>query len=272
MAQFSRSRGAEPLYFQLARILREKIQSGECQPGDLLPTESVISNEYGVSLITVREALRLLVAEGLISRHSGRGTFVAQRPTRITYRAPVTIEDLHTFGGDVDELASGQKHEMKRESLGGEALAADTRIAELLKVPMGTPVLEYRYRISVDSSPLGYVLSHVPIEIGRRIPVERLEEKPLVLLLSELGGLTISHADQWTSASLASAHIAEILNIRVGDPILVFRRVFFEQNGRAVQTSSATFRGDRFRQHVCLRSTKHYRRPGPANRKGRNGT
>jgi GntR family transcriptional regulator len=261
MAHISLTRGAEPLYFQLARILRKKIESGECKPGDLLPTERTISKQFEVSLITVREALRLLVTEGLISRHSGRGTFVAQRATRITYRAPATVEDFYTFGGDVDELTSGQEHETQREYLGRAEPPADTRLAELLKVPVGAQLAEFRCRISVDKSPLGYVLSHVPVQIGRRIPAERLEEKALVLLLSEVCKLVVVRTDQWTLASLASAQMAEILNIRVGDPVLVFRRVFYERKGRPVMTSNVTFRGDRFRHHTSLDSAKHGQRP-----------
>jgi GntR family transcriptional regulator len=247
-------RGGQPRYSQLASILREQIQSGGFKPGDLLPTENAITKQFEVSLTTVREALRVLVAEGLISRQSGRGTFVAQRPARITYRAASTIEDLYTFGGDVEELASGEEHESVREFLGQTELPADTRIAERLGIRVGTPVFEFRYRISNDKSPLGYVASHVPADIGCHIPVDRLEQKPLVVLLSEVCGRRIVKVDQWTMASLANAEIAEILDIHPGDPILVLRRVFWEQDGSPVQTTLVTFRGDRFRQYVCLRS------------------
>jgi GntR family transcriptional regulator len=107
--------------------------------------------------------------------------------------------------------------------------------------------------MSVDDIPLGYVVSCVPARLGRKIPAARLEDTALVLLLSELCGTRIVRADQWTIASSASRHLSDLLEIRLGDPVLMFRRVYFDRQGCPVQTSSATFRGDRFRQYLHLR-------------------
>jgi DNA-binding GntR family transcriptional regulator len=65
-----------PLYYQLENLLREKIVSGELEPGDKLPTELELIEQYGVSRITVRQALQALADEGLIERKQGRGTVV----------------------------------------------------------------------------------------------------------------------------------------------------------------------------------------------------
>jgi DNA-binding GntR family transcriptional regulator len=69
---------ATPLYEQLARILRDRIQSGELAPRDPLPSEQALMDEHGISRGTVRRALDILRAEGLIVTFSGRGTFVQQ--------------------------------------------------------------------------------------------------------------------------------------------------------------------------------------------------
>lgn len=63
------------LYVQLAGILRAQFTSGNYKPGDSLPTEEQVAKDFEVSLVTVREARRLLAEEGLISRYAGRGTF-----------------------------------------------------------------------------------------------------------------------------------------------------------------------------------------------------
>lgn len=68
-----------PLYTQLADILREMIKSGELQPRSLLPSESYLQQEQGVSRGTVRTAIGILRAEGLVVTISGRGTFVKER-------------------------------------------------------------------------------------------------------------------------------------------------------------------------------------------------
>jgi DNA-binding GntR family transcriptional regulator len=67
------------LYVQLASILREKITSGELQPGQALPSESYLQQEHGVSRGTVRQAVRMLRDEGLVVTMGGRGSFVARK-------------------------------------------------------------------------------------------------------------------------------------------------------------------------------------------------
>jgi GntR family transcriptional regulator len=68
-----------PLYTQLADILRERIKSGELPPRSLLPSESYLQQEQGVSRGTVRMAISILRDEGLVVTISGRGTFVRER-------------------------------------------------------------------------------------------------------------------------------------------------------------------------------------------------
>lgn len=69
-----------PLYEQLATILRSRIESGDLAPRDPLPSEPYLMQEHGLSRSTVRHALDILRAEGLIQTFAGRGTFVADRP------------------------------------------------------------------------------------------------------------------------------------------------------------------------------------------------
>lgn len=91
-------KGLIPLYRQLEQALRERIHTGHYQAGSMLPNETLLGQEFGVSLITVRQALKLLEDEGLISRQQGRGTFINERagkfPFEITALAWGSILDL----------------------------------------------------------------------------------------------------------------------------------------------------------------------------------
>src|SRR5262245_7653933 len=88
-----------PLYYQLENLLREKIHSGEFRVGERLPTENDLIKHYGVSRITVRQALAALTQAGVIERRQGRGTFVVER--RIKRR---TVDDQMEFHGSLDEM------------------------------------------------------------------------------------------------------------------------------------------------------------------------
>jgi GntR family transcriptional regulator len=230
-----------PLYVQLAGILRAQIASGEYKPGDSLPTEERVARDLGVSLITVREARRLLADEGRISRHAGKGTFVAEPPASVTSLAAPTLEDL---------IYGGQEHETRRECLARAVKVPDPHTAELLEIPPRSKAVEFQIRLYANALPLGHITSTVPYHLGRPVTAARLEEKPLVLLLAELCQVRITEVDQWTNASEADRQMAETLDLQPGAPVLIIRRVFFEANGRPAQVSINTFRGDRFRHHV----------------------
>src|ERR1700733_15191704 len=83
-----------PLYYQLQTILTEKIQSGNLEVGQRLPTEAELGNLSGVSRSTVRQAISKLEAENLIRREAGRGTFVNERrPFTGTLQLEGSLED-----------------------------------------------------------------------------------------------------------------------------------------------------------------------------------
>lgn len=78
--------GVEPLYRQLANLLRHRITTGELRPGQMIPSETFLEQEYGISRNTVRKAVQLLRdVEGLVVTSSGRGSFVNP-----DYKAPRT--------------------------------------------------------------------------------------------------------------------------------------------------------------------------------------
>ena len=82
--------GPTPLYYQLEQILKERIQRREFAPGELLPTEEALCEAYGVSRATVRRAFDSLIAQRIISRRRGVGTFLAD--------ASNTTRSMRTLG------------------------------------------------------------------------------------------------------------------------------------------------------------------------------
>src|SRR5712692_298719 len=126
-----------PLYYQLENLLREKIMSGSFATGDRLPTESDLIHQYGVSRITVRQALTALAEEGLIERRQGRGTFVAERKTKGR-----SFEGQIHLTGSLDEIiAMGLATPVKVIEM--NRVEADQHEAELRGLQKGEPV----YRI-----------------------------------------------------------------------------------------------------------------------------
>ena len=145
-----------PLYYQLEGLLREKIVSGKFVAGDKLPTESELIQQYGVSRITVRQALTVLAEEGLIERRQGRGTFVAERRTR-TKR---TFEGQTHLTGSLDEvIAMGLSTPVKVIEM--NRVEADPHEAELLGVAVGELVYRITSPARVLTSPARVSASNV---------------------------------------------------------------------------------------------------------------
>ena len=232
-------RGGAPLYARLSQILRSRITSGEFKPKDMLPTEDEISRTYGVSRITVREALRILADQGIIVRQSGRGTFVTSSGS---VRAACSIDDL--ING---------RQETRREWLTRRVLAASPQVSEALGVDQGERVVEMTCVGYADTLPFGVHTVTLPYRVGRRVSARHLGGNTVCQYLTRVCGYRLSHVDQWTTAALADRDMAKLIGISVGDPILCIRRIFFDVEGRAVEFAINRYRADGFPHHMRMK-------------------
>jgi GntR family transcriptional regulator len=224
-----------PRYYQLQNILQGKITAGEFRAGSKIPTEAAMVKDYGISRITVRQALRALENAGLIRREAGRGTFVNEDH-------PFT-ESLK-FEGSLDELISlGLSDSVEVLSLGTiHALKAD---AEKLGLREGAKLIRCtRLRIR-HRQPYCLVTNDLPFEIGQKIrradwngSVSRILEKKLNMPLRE--------AYQTVSASLADSSLARLLSCMIGAPLLSVDRIVYTDNGRPVERVRTLYRSDIF--------------------------
>src|SRR5438270_7331253 len=130
-----------PLYFQIANVVQARIFGGTLHPGDPIGTEKELADEFGVSRITVRKALEVLRADGLLKLERGRGTFVADSPR------PVAPTALHLFVDDI--LARGESLEVIREEQG--EVAATPAVARAFNIRVGTKVM----RVKQQMRPIG---------------------------------------------------------------------------------------------------------------------
>jgi DNA-binding GntR family transcriptional regulator len=169
---------AEPehMYERIATVLRDKILVGELKPGGRLPTQAMISGEYGVSRIVARHALDLLESEGLIDRVRGGGAFVRRyqpllRRSAMHYRsdpgAPFAEEALAT------ERTPRYSHRTYPDRAWPE-------IAKRLKIAIGDPVMRTQYTSYADDQPVMLTDSFEPTTLTRDTPIERPEEGPLM--------------------------------------------------------------------------------------------
>jgi GntR family transcriptional regulator len=235
-----------PLYYQLENLMREKILSGEYRVGDRLPTENDLIHQYGVSRITVRQALTSLAEDGVIERRQGRGTFVVER--RIKRR---TVDEQMEFHGSLDEVIDGGPPTPVKV-LEINRISADAQEAELLGLQPGDLIYRIKRLRTRDGKPHSLIVNFLPSEIGARFTREELSAGSLLKLIETKFNLRLKQARQQITAALADPHLAGLLDLRVGSPLLSIERTSFTEEGRAVEHVHIYFRADIYSLTVQL--------------------
>ncbi len=236
-----------PLYYQLESILREKILTGEWAEGEQVPTESELVGAYGVSRITVRQALSSLADDGLVERIQGRGTYVTKhKAIRGTMRLTGFLEDLMAMG-----------IETKVKMLEFKKIKAGSHEAEQLGVAAGDPVWQMKRVRFVEDIPYSYVVRYMPEEIGDRISPEELTHGSVLKLIEDKLGIRLGEALQVISAALADGYTSDLLQTKVGAPLLSIERQVSRIDGQPVEFVRTLYRADMYCYSVRLTRGPH---------------
>ncbi len=230
----------KPLYSRIQEYIAERILSGKLAPDSKIQSERDISEDLGVSRMTVRRAITELVNDGLLERKHGSGTYVA-RP-KVTYEAW--------------ELAN-YVQAMQRRNLAATSqllefseIVASLRLAELLRIDIGSPI--YRVSILRLANRVPVILERVFISCKRCPGLEEwdLEKNSLNDLLTEAYHVAPSRISQTVEAALATENVAQQLRVPEGSPILLLTRVIFEEQEAPVVFAQDFLRGDYARIHA----------------------
>lgn len=206
--------GSVPLYRQLYRRLRTRVDDGELAPGDAFPTEAALMERYGVSRITVRAALDQLVRDGLIERQRGRGTFV--RSDAAAPRSCVT-----SFTDQM--LALGR--EPSTELLRLEELTAEERAALDLPFAASQDVVVIDRLRSVDGAVAGLVRTYLPSaevrELERAHFARTGRGQSLLHVLEHVCGIVLEQGEETSQPVALEADVARTLGVAEGSAAIL---------------------------------------------------
>ncbi|MFE9862196.1 GntR family transcriptional regulator [Streptomyces sp. NPDC005506] len=231
-----------PLWYQVSQSLRASIL-GRAQDASLrLPTEEQLAAHYGVSVLTMRQALKELETEGMISRHRRRGTFIEPRARRVS---PVRLL------GSIDAIVAQQSGE-RTTVLGHGPLALTGDLVEYF--PECTEVVGYqRLRCDGDNGePTNWAENAVHPEVAARLDPADLERWPMTKVLRDRVGVRIARITDTVEARLADPATAELLQVPLLSPILFYTGVTYDESGRVVDVAQIRYRGDRFSFSVTV--------------------
>ncbi|UUN26004.1 GntR family transcriptional regulator [Streptomyces sp. FIT100] len=231
-----------PLWYQVSQSLRASILGRRPHDPLRLPTEEQLAEHYGVSVLTMRQALKELESEGLISRHRRRGTFIEPGARRGAPRRLL---------GSIDAIVAQQSGE-RTTVLGHGTAPVPGELAEHF-TDLDEVVMYRRLRCDGESGePTNWAENAVRPDIAAGIDVADLERWPMTKVLRDVVGVRISRVTDTVEARLADPETAELLQVPLLSPILHYTGVTYDDEGRVVDVARIRYRGDRFSFSVTI--------------------
>lgn len=222
-------------YIQIHDDMSEAIASGKWQPGDKIPAERDLAEEFSVSRMTLRQAIMLLVDEGLLERRVGAGTFVAEQKVQ---------ERLNGISSFTELMAAAGKVATSKTIAYYTGIATNAEIQHL-KLAEGEAVLRMERIRYGDGEPIAYEIATLPEKLVVGLARQDLTDS-LYRTLAEQRNIQVGKAQQRVTASAAVERIAQYLQIDRGDPVLSLGQVTLDQQGKPFEYVRTQYAGNRF--------------------------
>lgn len=231
-----------PLYTQIRELLRTRILEGAYKSHQQMPSESEMVSAFGVSRITIRQALNDLQKEGLIFKIHGKGTFVSK---------PKAVQNLMRLEG-FGEAMSATGHDTFSRVLDHRVVRAGKIIGGRLRISERDEVMEIRRVRYLDREPISLDVTYVPLEIGESLVKEDLPRRDIFVILENDYGIALGNAELQIESMIADTALAHTLHVAEGTPILRIERLTYTADRRPLDFEYLYYRGDAFQYRMQL--------------------
>jgi GntR family transcriptional regulator len=237
--------GPVPLYHQLEQDLAARITAGEFGPGDPLPTEEGICEQYGVSRITVRRALDALITQGFIVRRRGVGSFVAERREGVrSVRLSGSLDDFLARAGSLENNV-----------LSVERVQPSDEVREALELGEGEEVVRLELISSLSAGPVIYLEVFIPTALGGSLSREDITPGlPVIRILERKLNTRVVRAHQLIQSDLAGETAARHLGVAPDTPLLRIRRVYYSAGDRPIEAAILRHHPERYQYEIEFRN------------------
>lgn len=228
------TRALGPLYRQLADRLREPIENGVLPVGSPLPREADLATRFGVSLITVRQALRDLEAEGRIQKRTAKPAIVTAPQNR---SKPLEFQSFAAIAASsVDRRLVIRSYRKEQSALACEAFG----------LPPGTACFCLRAVLLKSDQAITQTVFYFPPAIGSRLKRADFDDVVVFRAVQRHLGIKLSRAQIRVRAEVADEALAKALNYAPGGAILAAEMLYFSTTGEPVELTVSRNRGDLF--------------------------
>lgn len=235
-----------PLYARIGAFVREQIASGQLPEGARLPPEAKLAEMFGTTRSTVAKAMQRLVFEGVVTRRTGSGTFVAPHDIAVVFDP----SRIRTF----EEQLGKQDGDISYRLLTWGARAANPLEAQKLGVGANTEIFQLE-RLRLESEAvIGLEIRIIPKALGERFTVQMMNGKSINRILAEDFGQRIARVEGHIRAGLASSLQASRLGVRRGSAVLIREFTLLGSHGQPLVFGTSLYR-DHFRIDYAIEET-----------------
>lgn len=236
-------RTSVPLYHHLKSTLMSHIEEGKWAPGELIPSESELADEFHVSRTTVRQAVGDLVSSGYLVRQQGKGTFVAKRS------ATMASSPLYGFA---EELRM-HRRDVRVHVRSIKMIACPMAVADRLGI-LTEPVIHVSRTAHSGNTCMFHESSYLvpPVQLSPEELSRSSELFDHIYGFLERHGVKIGLARQTVTAELATEEDTHVLGVPSGEAVLVIRRVTQDITGTPVEFSEVRYPGHEYEYQINL--------------------
>ena len=236
-----------PLYYQIAERIKEQVALGDLAAGDQLPPERELCDQFGVSRMTVRQAVTYLAKQGVLDVRPGVGTFIAQ--PKLTYDA------LHLLGFSEEMARSGAVAEslVLEQSL----VVPAARVASKLRLDPNETVVQIVRLRRVNQEPMLLETSMIRAAIVPDLEQVDLAQNSLYELLERRYGLRLQRSHQTVEVVIANEYEQQLFGLRSGAAMILLEGATYDADEQPIEYFKAIYRGDR-----CKFELESRRSPG----------
>ncbi|MGD6872037.1 GntR family transcriptional regulator [Sutcliffiella horikoshii] len=228
------------LYLQIKETLIQRIQEKIWLPNKLIPTEQELMKEFEVSRTTIRQAISMMVQDGLLERQQGRGTIVKSQ------QLVGSLGRLKGFAEEVLERGLTPYSQLIRAEFSTDLYHEKA----MLQTDDKSILVIERIRFA-DNLPIAFERSCWPKSIGEKLMKEELNQANFYQIL-EQNGIALRKANEKISAMNATMHEADLLGIRAGEALIEMTRLSYGIDDKPIEYTRTKFRSDQYHYNVEL--------------------
>jgi GntR family transcriptional regulator len=236
---------SSPFYYRVAETLKGRILSGKYKYGSFLPSESGLESEFGVSNITIRKALSLLVQDGLIERKRATGT-------RILYKEEERLI-IKITGNFLDWYNSAyEKLPYEVEVIEIVITECPEKIRTILSLGKDEKIWRMTRIRKIKGEPISFYMNYAPPELLGRLSAKDFKDTSFLKVFQKKCKIKLSHMEQNITAINADIDLSDILQVDFGAPLLFSETIYYSDKSNPMEVTHMYYRGDRYTYRATL--------------------